>query len=323
MMTNASILAAMRELNILVIGDLMLDHYIWGDVHRISPEAPVPIVNASHESHTAGGAANVAFNLATLGVTVRLAGSLGEDTAGERLLGLLGGVGIDTTHCHSGTHRATIVKTRVMARTQQLCRIDHEAAVSAYPLECKPSLLAALESCDAVIVSDYGKGVISQPLLDALLDHAKLHGKIISLDPKPSNHLNFHGVSLITPNRHEALELAGLAEPRMGESYPLEQVCRMIHDQYAPELLVITLGADGMAICRSGKVEQVLPTHARQVFDVSGAGDTVIAILTVALASGATPEGAAKLANLAAGVVVSRIGTATVTLDDLSKPELE
>jgi rfaE bifunctional protein kinase chain/domain len=321
-MTNASLLAAMRELNILVIGDLMLDHYIWGDVHRISPEAPVPIVNASSETHTAGGAANVAFNLAPLGVSVRLAGTLGLDMAGVRLLGLLTEAGIDTTHCHSGAHRATIVKTRVMARTQQLCRIDHEAAVSEYSLECPDSLLACVESCDAVIVSDYGKGVITQSLLEALLAHAKQHGKIIALDPKPANKLDFYGVSLITPNRHEALELAGLAEPRIGELYPLEQVCRIVHDLHSPELLVITLGADGMAICREGKVEQILPTSARQVFDVSGAGDTVIAILTTALASGATPEHAAILANLAAGVVVSRIGTATATLEDLFGPDM-
>jgi D-beta-D-heptose 7-phosphate kinase/D-beta-D-heptose 1-phosphate adenosyltransferase len=316
-MTNASILAAMQDIKILVIGDLMLDHYIWGDVHRISPEAPVPIVNAARESHTAGGAANVALNLASLGVPVRLAGTLGTDAAGNKLLGLLKDAGIDTTHCHTGANRPTIIKTRVIARTQQLCRIDHEAATSAYTLECTTSLLNAIESSDAVILSDYAKGVISQSLLDALIAHAKQHGKIISLDPKPSRKLNFHGASLITPNRHEALELAGLAEPEIGEPYPLDQVCRNIHDHYSPQLLIITLGADGMAICSKGKVEQTLPTQARQVFDVSGAGDTVIATLTGALAAGAAPEDAAQLANLAAGVVVSRIGTATVTLEDL------
>jgi D-beta-D-heptose 7-phosphate kinase/D-beta-D-heptose 1-phosphate adenosyltransferase len=316
-MTPRDILDRLSKLNILVIGDLMLDHYIWGDVHRISPEAPVPVVNTSHESHTAGGAANVALNLASLGVPVRLAGALGKDAAGDRLLGLLEDAGIDTTHCHTGASRPTIIKTRVIARTQQLCRIDHEAATSAYALECTTSLLNALESCDAVIISDYAKGVISQPLLDTLIAHAKQHAKIISLDPKPSRKLNFHGVSLITPNRHEALELAGLTEPGIGEPYPLEPVCQNIHDRHSPELLIITLGADGMAICRNGKIEQTLPTQARQVFDVSGAGDTVIAALTAALAAGATPEDAAKLANLAAGVVVSRVGTATVTPEDL------
>lgn len=316
-MTNASILAAIRELKILVIGDLMLDHYIWGDVHRISPEAPVPIVNVSRESHTAGGAANVALNLASLGVAARVAGTLGEDAAGNKLLGLLGAAGVDTSLCLTAPPRPTIVKTRVIVRNQQLCRIDHEAAASLYSIEASPALLSAIEASDAIIVSDYAKGVISQSTLNAILDHAKQHGKTIAIDPKPSSHLKFEGASLITPNRHEALELAGLAEPRIGEPYPLDQVCRHIQQRHSPELLIITLGADGMAICRDGKVEQTLPTRARQVFDVSGAGDTVIATLTAALTSGLSAEYAAKLANLAAGVVVSRLGTATVTPEDL------
>lgn len=316
-MTNASILAAIRELKILVIGDLMLDHYIWGDVHRISPEAPVPIVNVSRESHTAGGAANVALNLASLGVAARVVGTLGEDAAGNKLLGLLGAAGVDTSLCLTAPPRPTIVKTRVIVRNQQLCRIDHEAAASLYSIEASPALLSAIEASDAVIVSDYAKGVISQSTLNAILDHAKQHGKTIAIDPKPSSHLKFEGASLITPNRHEALELAGLAEPRIGEPYPLDQVCRHIQQRHSPELLIITLGADGMAICRDGKVEQTLPTRARQVFDVSGAGDTVIATLTAALTSGLSAEDAAKLANLAAGVVVSRLGTATVTPEDL------
>jgi D-beta-D-heptose 7-phosphate kinase/D-beta-D-heptose 1-phosphate adenosyltransferase len=316
-MTPRDILDRLSKLNILVIGDLMLDHYIWGDVHRISPEAPVPVVNTSHESHTAGGAANVALNLASLGVQVRLAGTLGKDAAGDKLLGLLGNAGIDTTHCHTGATRPTIIKTRVIVRNQQLCRLDHEATPSLYSIEASPALLSAIEASDAIIVSDYAKGVISQSTLNAILDHAKQHGKIIAIDPKPSSNLKFEGASLITPNRHEALELAGLAEPRIGEPYPLDQVCRHIHQRHSPELLIITLGADGMAICRHGKVEQTLPTRARQVFDVSGAGDSVIATLTAALASGLTAEDAAKLANLAAGIVVSRLGTATVTPEDL------
>ena len=316
-MTNASILAAIRELKILVIGDLMLDHYIWGDVHRISPEAPVPIVNVSRESHTAGGAANVALNLASLGVAAKIAGALGEDAAGNRLLGLLGAAGVDTSLCVAAPARPTIVKTRVIVRNQQLCRIDHEAAASMYSIGVSPALLNAIEVSDAIIVSDYAKGVISQSTLNAVLDHANQLGKKIAIDPKPCSKLKFEGASLITPNRHEALELAGLAEPRIGEPYPLDQVCRHIHERHSPKLLIITLGADGMAICRDGKVEQTLPTRARQVFDVSGAGDTVIATLTAALTSGLTAEEAAKLANLAAGVVVSRIGTATVTPEDL------
>jgi D-beta-D-heptose 7-phosphate kinase/D-beta-D-heptose 1-phosphate adenosyltransferase len=316
-MTISKMLSAMQDIKILVIGDLMLDHYIWGDVHRISPEAPVPIVNAARESHTAGGAANVALNLASLGIPVSLAGSLGIDGPGEKLLGILDGAGIDTSLCITESHRPTIVKTRVIVRNQQLCRIDHEAAASLYSIDPTAALLSAIEATDAIIVSDYAKGVISQPTLNAVLDHAKEHGKTIAIDPKPSRKLKFEGASLITPNRHEALELAGLAEPRIGEPYPLDQICRHIHQRHSPELLIITLGADGMAISRNGKVELTLPTQAREVFDVSGAGDTVIATLTAALVSGASAEDATKLANLAAGVVVSRIGTATVTTKDL------
>lgn len=316
-MTISKMLSAMQDIKILVIGDLMLDHYIWGDVHRISPEAPVPIVNATRESHTAGGAANVALNLASLGIPVSLAGSLGIDVSGEKLLGILDGAGIDTSLCLTESRRPTIVKTRVIVRNQQLCRIDHEASASLYSIDSTAALLIAIETSDAIIVSDYAKGVISQSTLNAILDHAKHHGKTIAIDPKPSRKLKFEGASLITPNRHEALELAGLAEPASDEPYPLNEICRIIHERHAPELLIITLGADGMAISRNGNVELTLPTQAREVFDVSGAGDTVIATLTAALASGATAEEAAKLANLAAGVVVSRIGTAIVTTKDL------
>jgi D-beta-D-heptose 7-phosphate kinase/D-beta-D-heptose 1-phosphate adenosyltransferase len=319
-MTIPHILNAMQDKNILVIGDLMLDHYIWGDVHRISPEAPVPVVNASHESHTAGGAANVALNLASLGVSVRLAGALGEDAAGDRLLGLLRDAGVDTSLCLTKSRRPTIVKTRVIVRNQQLCRIDHEAAASLYSLDPTAALLSAIKASDAIIVSDYAKGVISQSTLNSILDHAKQHGKTIAIDPKPSRKMKFKGASLITPNRHEALELAGIAEPAIDEPYPLNEICRIIHERHAPKLLIITLGADGMAISRNGKVELTLPTQAREVFDVSGAGDTVIATLTAALASGAAAEEAAKLANLAAGVVVSRIGTSTVCPRDLIDP---
>lgn len=312
-MTISKMLSAMQDIKILVIGDLMLDHYIWGDVHRISPEAPVPIVNAARESHTAGGAANVALNLASLGVPVSLAGSLGLDGSGEKLLGILDAACIDTSLCLTESRRPTIVKTRVIVRNQQLCRIDHEAAASLYSIDPTAALLGAIEASDAIIVSDYAKGVISQFTLNAVLDHAKQHGKTIAIDPKPSRKLKFEGASLITPNRHEALELAGLAEPASDEPYPLNEICRIIHERHSPELLIITLGADGMAISRNGKLELTLPTQAREVFDVSGAGDTVIATLTAALAAGASPCDAATFANTTAGIVVSKMGTATPT----------
>jgi rfaE bifunctional protein kinase chain/domain len=316
-MTPGEILNKLRGLNVLVIGDLMLDHYIWGDVQRISPEAPVPVVHATHETHTAGGAANVAYNLASLGIPVSLAGALGDDSFGKSLLTLLGNAGIDTSLCAASASRPSIVKTRVIARNQQLCRIDHEAASSSYQFEISSALEDAVKHSDAIIVSDYAKGVISQELLHFLIAQAQAHGKIIAVDPKPSRQLEFRGASLITPNRHEALQLADLPEPDYGAAYPLDEVCARIFERFAPELLVVTLGAEGMALSTEGKVDHLLPTFAREVFDVSGAGDTVIATLTAALASGASVREAASFANTAAGIVVSKVGTAVVTPDEI------
>lgn len=316
-MNTTAILGAIRNVRILVIGDLMLDHYIWGDVNRISPEAPVPVLHVMRESHSAGGAANVALNVAALGGQASLMGMLGEDEAGRHLTRMLGDAGIDFSRCVVDPSVATIVKTRVVARTQQLCRIDREAARLAYALDSAADITglleAALAATDAVIVSDYAKGVITQPLLDKLLVLAAARGTLVAVDPKPARHLNLRGAGLLTPNRHEALELAGLPEPGPGELYPLAEVCRRIHAACAPKWLVITLGADGMAVSRDGEVANQLATEAREIFDVCGAGDTVIATLTAALASGANAVEAAGLANLAAGVVVAKMGTATAT----------
>lgn len=319
-MTPAAILHRFSSLRFLVIGDLMLDHYIWGDVNRISPEAPVPVVHAARDSHTAGGAANVALNLASLGARASLVGVLGADANAETLLNLLGAAGIDSSGCIRCESTSTIVKTRVIVRTQQLCRIDREAPRVTYAIDAFPETAGLLDrlicGVDAIILSDYAKGMITQGLLDQVFKIAAEHGKLLAVDPKPSRHLRFRGAGLITPNRHEALELAGLVEPALGEPYPLEEACRLIHEKYAPELLVITLGADGMAICRNGEIIQNLPTRAREVFDVSGAGDTVIATFTAALAAGASAVEAAHFANLAAGIVVSKVGTATATPEE-------
>lgn len=313
-MTPGEILNKLRGLNVLVIGDLMLDHYIWGDVHRISPEAPVPVVHAVKDTHVAGGAANVALNLASLGVNASVIGALGNDTHGEMLRAILRSANIDMAASYNGENIPTIVKTRVIARNQQLCRIDREAMRADYAIDTRPGAITliteAIARADAVIFSDYAKGVITQQLLDFAIPAARNNGTFVALDPKPSRKLAFHGVGLITPNRHEALELAGLPEPALGEIYPLAEVARRIHAAHAPAHLVVTLGADGMAVCHGGKVAETLPTLAREVFDVSGAGDTVIATLTSALAAGLNLTTAASFANLAAGIVVSKMGTA-------------
>ncbi|KAB2643197.1 MAG: hypothetical protein DVB26_00295 [Verrucomicrobia bacterium] len=267
------------------------------------------------------GAANVALNVAALGGQASLIGMFGEDEAGRHLTRMLGEAAIDISRCVIDPAVASIVKTRVVARTQQLCRIDREAARHAYALDAAAGigklLEAAVAAADAVIISDYAKGVVTQPLIDQLLSLASARGTLVAVDPKPARHLNLRGAGLLTPNRHEALELAGLPEPGPGEIYPLADVCRRIHAAFAPKWLVITLGADGMAVSRDGEVAHQLATEAREIFDVCGAGDTVIASLTAALASGADAVEAASLANLAAGVVVAKMGTATATAQEI------
>jgi D-glycero-beta-D-manno-heptose-7-phosphate kinase len=316
-MTVAEILAALPAVRILVIGDLMLDHYIWGDVHRISPEAPVPVVQANRDTYTAGGAANVTLNLASLNVQATLFGTLGNDSHGDILTKILDAAHINSTHCIRSANTETIVKTRVIVRTQQLCRIDREGPRSHYAFtnsqDIENQLDSLVKEADAIILSDYAKGVITQQLLDQVSRLAAKHGRLLAIDPKPSRHLDFKNAGLITPNRHEALELANLPEPAANELYPLAEACLRIHQKIQPALLVITLGAEGMAVCQNGQVIATLPTRAREVFDVSGAGDTVIATLAAALAAGAAPVAAAHFANLAAGIVVSKVGTATAS----------
>jgi rfaE bifunctional protein kinase chain/domain len=322
MTDSVSILTKLKNTRILVIGDIMLDHYLWGDVHRISPEAPVPVVHAVRDTYTAGGAANVALNLTNIGVQTTLVGHIAPDEAGQRLTKILSDNYVKSIDLNYNSDTPTIVKTRVIIRNQQLCRIDREVSRDMYQLDNSPDFYNVLESVlsnvNAVIISDYAKGVITQPVIDFILGKAKSLNFFVAIDPKPARKLSFSGAGLLTPNRQEALELAGL-NINHDEKYPLEEVCSQIHKIYAPQLLVITLGAEGMAICKDGKVETLLPTEAREVFDVSGAGDTVIATLTAALASGLNPYQSASLANGAAGCVVAHMGTAPVKIDELQR----
>lgn len=317
-----SLLQQLSGIRVLVIGDLMLDHYIWGDVHRISPEAPVPVVQVSNDSFTAGGAANVALNLTNLGVTTTVMGYCANDDAGQKLQQILGDSDVTVINPAEQAKVPTIIKTRVIVRSQQLCRIDREVGREQYRIDKTPGFEAMLENAmanvDAVILSDYAKGVVNQPLVDCLLQTAKKFPELlVAIDPKPARRLSFTGAGLLTPNRSEALELAGIGTLQPDEDYPLAEICSRIHEIYNPKLLMVTLGAEGMAICNKGKVVEHLPTEAQQVFDVSGAGDTVIATLTAALAAGAYPSQAARLANAAAGCVVAHMGTAPVTLEEL------
>jgi rfaE bifunctional protein kinase chain/domain len=317
---NSSRLDKLKNSRVLVIGDVMLDHYLWGDVYRISPEAPVPVVHATHDTYSAGGAANVALNLANLGASVSVLGYIAPDEAGKQLHNILLANGVNVEFIAPESDVTTITKTRVIIRNQQLCRIDKELPKDKYRLDSSPGFFekldALLKKADAVIISDYAKGVVTQPLIDFLVNKSS-SSLFVAIDPKPANRVFYRGANLLSPNREEALELAGIAHANHNEEYPLQEVCKIICQNYYPKLLVITLGAAGMAICANGEVLQILPTEAREVFDVSGAGDTVIAMLTLALTVGFDPVQAAWLANAAAGCVVGHMGTVPINKIEL------
>jgi rfaE bifunctional protein kinase chain/domain len=317
------LLKAISGKRIAVIGDVILDHYIWGDVERVSPEAPVPVVNVDHESDRPGGAANVALNLASLGVRTMLLGRMGDDAFAERLLEITARERIERLQELPRTPAGTIVKTRVVARNQQLCRLDREGERSSYALPadywqaCLPSLLV---SCDGVLLSDYGKGLVDDTLLEVLRREATALGKPVFIDPKPYPERNFCGMTLMTPNRGEAIRMSGLEVDQRGD-FPAEAVVERIFAKYRPRYLVVTLGAAGMLYAENGQIGGVLPTFAREVYDVSGAGDTVIAVLTAAMLAGATLSDAVVLANIAAGIVVGKLGTATTKPEEILRAD--
>jgi D-beta-D-heptose 7-phosphate kinase/D-beta-D-heptose 1-phosphate adenosyltransferase len=318
------ILAAARRTRVLVVGDVMLDQFIWGSVARISPEAPVPVVDFERESVIPGGAANVARNLTALRVNTELFGAVGRDAAAGELKGLLKAnqIGCDGVLAHAG--RTTSVKTRIVAHTQQVVRIDRETR-DGLEGPALQRLLAALKSslnrADAVIVGDYGKGVVTQPLLEELKRLCRRRGVWLSLDPKPVHSLDLAGLSLITPNRKEAFELAGMPDETRNSNPLADANLRRVADhllaQLRPAILLITLGEFGMLLCQRGQKPFHIPTVAQEVFDVSGAGDTVIACFTLAVVAGASPIEAAVISNHAAGIVVGKIGTATVASGEL------
>jgi rfaE bifunctional protein kinase chain/domain len=302
----------------------MLDQFIWGTVGRISPEAPVPVVDFDRESFMPGGAANVARNLTALGVQTELFGVVGNDEPARQVRELLTSHGIRCSGVLNAADRCTSVKTRIVAHNQQLVRIDRESRT---PLDASATgrLLDALERIlprtSALILEDYGKGVITQALLDELKARCRARGLWLSLDPKPVHHLNLSGLSLLTPNRKEAFELAGIhdetrhANPLLDVN--LMRVAETLLRELRPALLLITIGELGMLLCQRGQKPFHIPTVAQDVFDVSGAGDTVIALFTLAIAAGASPLEAAILSNHAAGIVVGKIGTATVSPEEL------
>ncbi len=315
-----SLLEKISSLRLLVVGDVMLDHYIHGDATRISPEAPVPVVNVVRDRYVAGGAANVALNVCALGAKSVLCGLCGDDEAGRRLRSILQDRGIEYATEFCRNELATIIKSRVVVRNQQLCRIDRELPPERYALTsgaAREKLFAEIEKVDALIISDYAKGAIDLELLTQIVAQAERRRLLVALDPKPRRRLPFKNIGLITPNKNEAIELADMQNEISQGEFPAEEICARIWEKHKPRDLVITLGADGMLLSREGKILRHIPTFAREVFDVSGAGDTVIAALTLALAAGAELDTAAHFANTAAGIVVGKFGTATASPEEI------
>lgn len=318
------LLAQFRQRRLLVLGDLMLDQFIWGRVSRISPEAPVPVVEFDRETFVPGGAGNVARNVSSLGGKPTMLGVVGDDENGRALTALLAEAGVDTRHVLRDPRRQTTVKTRIVAHQQQVVRLDRETsaeiAAQTQQAVCE-HLREAVPQADAVLVGDYSKGFVTQRLVDECLRLAKRHQKPIAFDPKPRRKLRLRGLTLLTPNRAEAFALAGIEDRGRADSVledkGLMTVGANLMKTLGAQMLLITLSDQGMCLFQRGRKPFHIPTVAREVFDVSGAGDTVIAAFTLAIAAGATPVEAAVLSNHAAGVVVGKVGTATVTPDEL------
>jgi len=319
------LLSLSRRRHVLVVGDVMLDQFIWGRVSRISPEAPVPVVDFERENFMPGGAANVARNLTALKASADLLGVIGRDEAGKKMTSLLEEQHVCCDGLLQHFDRTTSIKTRIIAHQQQVVRIDRETRDDLDEMASRRLLeivATKLPPADAVIVGDYGKGVVTQGLLEAIKKLCRARGIWVSLDPKPVHRLGLSNLSLLTPNRKEAFELAGLAESAVRTTNPLNDanllwVAEKLLGELQPALLLITLGDQGMLLCQRRQRPYHIPTVAQEVFDVSGAGDTVIASFTLAIAAGASPVEAAIFSNHAAGVVVGKIGTATVSPAEL------
>ena len=312
------------HLRLLVIGDLILDEFIWGRVRRISPEAPIPVVEVTRETFYPGGAANVARNLREFTGAVHLMGLTGTDAHARRLRALLEAHGIGSQCLLEDPAAQTIVKTRIIAQQQQVVRVDRERPMSLSPAQSAQALDALdglIGSIDGVIIEDYGKGLLSQPFVDAVIARARAAGKIVTADPNPTNPLHWRGVTAIKPNRAEAFGSAGRpcslpVHPPTADTALLE-VGQDLLSRWETECLLITLSEQGVILfCRDAPPFHS-PTRAREVFDVSGAGDTAIALFTLALCAGASPVEAAEIANRASGVVVGKLGTATVSPEEL------
>jgi D-glycero-beta-D-manno-heptose-7-phosphate kinase len=312
------------SMRITVIGDLMLDEFVWGKVGRISPEAPVPVVEVTGESFYPGGAANVARNLREFVEHVAVIGMLGKDRSGQQLRELLTAQNIDTSNAVQDETFSTIVKTRIIALHQQVVRVDREKIGRPSPEQSAKVVAAirnAVQKTDAIIFEDYGKGFVTTELVSQIAREARATGKIVAADPNPRHSVDWRGVTVVKPNRAEAFLGSGVPwrEPddAPAKDAGLKRAGEALLKKWETKYVLVTLGEHGMMLFQQNEAPHYIPTKARQVFDVSGAGDTAIALFTLGLVCGATPIEAAEIANHGSAVVVSKLGTATVTRDEL------
>ena len=306
-------------LRVAVLGDVMLDRYLWGHVERISPEAPVPVVEVERETFSLGGAGNVAANLRALGGQAVLFAIAGADESGHTLRAELEHRAVDVAALIEDGTRPTTVKTRIIAHSQQVVRADREsrADVTGDALtRLTAALVRELPRCAALIVSDYGKGVIHPATLEAALGAARSAGIPVCVDPKESHIEHYRGVSILTPNQNEAGWVQGR---RIVDDASLAEVGRGLQERLDAEAVLVTRGPEGMSLFERGGRYTYLPTVAREVYDVTGAGDTVVSVVAIALAAGADYPSACSLANHAAGLVIREVGTATCTAIELAE----
>jgi D-beta-D-heptose 7-phosphate kinase/D-beta-D-heptose 1-phosphate adenosyltransferase len=322
-MSLEDVLSAFPGKKALVAGDLMLDEYVWGLVRRVSPEAPVLIVEVQRRSYVPGGAANTASNVCGLGGQALLLGVLGRDPAGTTVCDILHQRGVDTEGIVFDEKRPTTTKSRIIAHSQQVVRVDHEQRASIGP-ETEDVLLARAEQylpgVDACILSDYAKGVVSARFARQFIRLARRAGKPVVVDPKGTDYTKYQGASVLKPNLHEAGQALNC------ELHELDSVLRAgrrLLDLLGDSAVLITRGAQGMSLFVRGAEPVHIPAEAREVFDVTGAGDTVSGTLAMALAAGAGLEQAARLASRAAGIIVGKVGTAAIHLEELAKVQVE
>jgi D-beta-D-heptose 7-phosphate kinase/D-beta-D-heptose 1-phosphate adenosyltransferase len=310
------LLDGMRHVRLLVVGDVVLDEYLWGDVDRVSPEAPVPVVHVLRESMVLGGAGNVVRNAVALGASCDFCAAVGDDRAGDRVLALLAELGVGAGGIVRVPDRPTTRKTRVVARSQQIVRFDRETS-EPLPQRAARALLAAVDAAlpraHGVVLEDYGKGLLAPRLLRAAMRRFEAAGTPVSVDPK-SDLVAYRGAALVKPNLREMEALAG---GRIHGREELARAAERLRRRLGGAALVVTRGAAGMTLFADEARGVEVPTPPREVFDVQGAGDTAIAVLTLALRAGGSLLEAAVLANAAAGVVVAKIGTATASPDEV------